>query len=115
MTDPSTPGPPDRAVHRFLGDTNRQYFEGAIERAVDLGKVTDQELLALLFPTNRKELVQPEFQRRQIDASNRLRHSIDAARASADTAAIWLIALTIILVVMTGVLVWLTLVLVTNE
>ena len=114
--DPEEPGVP--APHRlagFLGDTNPDYFEGAVERAAVLAEASEEELIALLMPTDRKQLVQPEFQRRQIVAADRLRQSMESARASADNAARRLILLTVALVVMTAVLVWLTVVLVTHD
>lgn len=112
MTDHPAPRHP---LADLLGDMNYQYFEDATQRQARFSEFTDHQLMALATPSPKADQVRLEFERRQIEASNRLRTAMQDAKTSADRAARWLIILTGVLVVLTIALVVLTVVLVQRE
>jgi len=94
-----------------MNDEQRRWREEQIERARQLQKLTDHELIATA-PGPKDDRYPMEMTRRLKDSIGELTAELKAFKASSDMLARRIVYLTAVLVVLTAIILWLTIVLV---
>jgi hypothetical protein len=94
-----------------MNDDQRRWSEEQIERARQLQKLADHELIATA-PGPKDDRYPMEMTRRLKDSVGELTAELKAFKASSDMLARKIVYLTTVLVVLTAIILWLTIVLV---